>query len=134
MNKLTCTTLEGKTYVIDLRTNHPVDGFAMMGVKTSDSTIWGAKHSPHNRELMVTMNGDGYLKLYKYNYPPQRFLIDPEGRKKGVIGNIELLNDQKIADQPIVGFDWNKEKIGLGVATSLDQKLQVILVTKLNKF
>ena len=28
MNKLVCTTLEGKFHVFDLRTNHPEEGFA----------------------------------------------------------------------------------------------------------
>lgn len=30
INKLIATSLEGKIYAYDLRTNHPVDGFASM--------------------------------------------------------------------------------------------------------
>lgn len=59
---------------------------------------------------------------------------DNEGRREGVMGNLEILNDKKIADQPIVGFDWNNDKLGLGVSCALDQKLKIIIVTKLNKF
>ena len=50
------------------------------------------------------------------------------------MGNAVLLNDQKIAEQPIVGFDWNQDKEGLGVSCALDQKIKVIIVTKLQKF
>ena len=56
------------------------------------------------------------LSIEKYVYPPSRTLEDPEGRKKGVAGSLEMLNDRKIAEQPIVGFDWNADKIGLGIS------------------
>lgn len=134
MNKLSITTLEGRLHVYDLRTLHPTQGFSGISERLSNSTMWGVKHSPHNRDLMVTMGGDGLLRLHKYNYPPQRKLQDEEGRFKGVCGNIELLNDKKVAQQPIVGFDWNNDKIGLGISTALDQTLKVILFTKLNLY
>lgn len=38
------------------------------------------------------------LHLYKYNYPTKRYVMDAENRKKGVMGEIELLNDYKISD------------------------------------
>ena len=55
-----------------------------------------------------------------------------EGRDKGVVGTVELLNDRELATQPIVSLDWNKEKIGLGVISCLDQTVKVLIVTKLN--
>lgn len=41
MNKLVCTSLEGKIFVYDLRTNHPTEGFNSLSQKISDSTVWG---------------------------------------------------------------------------------------------
>lgn len=69
MNKLVVTGLEGRFYLYDLRTYHPVKGFSSMSRKTSGSTIWGAKHSPFNRDIFATLGGDGNLSIYKYNYP-----------------------------------------------------------------
>ncbi len=98
MNKLVCTTLEGKVFVYDLRTYHPTEGYNSLNKKISDSTIWGAKHSFHNRDIFATMGGDGVSKIFKYNYPSKRWIDDGDGRKKGVMGEIELLNDKKIAE------------------------------------
>jgi WD40 repeat protein len=93
MNKLVVTGLEGRFYLYDLRTYHPVKGFSSMSRKTTGSTIWGARHTPFNRDIFVTLGGDGNLSLYKYNYPKQRVIQDAEGRDEGVMGTIELLND-----------------------------------------
>lgn len=134
MNKLVCTTLEGNCHIFDLRTYHKVKGFSSICEKISDSTVWGIRHSPFNRDLFVSMNGDGVLKLYRYNYPTQRRVKDLEGDDMGVCGGIELLNDKSIAEQPIIGFDFNNDKNGLGISCSLDQKLKVIIITKLNLF
>jgi WD40 repeat protein len=134
MNKLACTTLEGNCHLYDLRTFHPIKGFSSMCEKVSDSTIWGVRHSPFNRDLFVTMNGDGKLKLFKYNYPAQRKVKDMDGNEMGVCGSLQLLNDKTIAEQPIVGFDFNNDKNGLGISCALDQKLKVVIFTKLNLY
>lgn len=134
MNKLIATTLEGNCLIYDLRTQHPEEGFACLSEKVGDSTIWGARVLPQNRDLMVTMNGDGVVKLFKYNYPDQRKLEDAEGLWKGVPGQIELLNDKKTAQQPIVAFDFNKGKIGLAVQAALDQTVKVLIMTKLHLY
>lgn len=55
----------------------------------------------------MLQGGNGGLHLYKYHYPSQRSVDDAEGKKKGVIGNVELLNTQDIATQPVSSFDWN---------------------------
>ena len=52
----------------------------------------------------------------------------------GVAGRVELLNEKKVAEQPIVGLDWNVDKLGLGCQVSLDQKCSVIITTKLNLY
>ena len=98
MNKIIATSLEGKIYCYDLRTNHPTEGFASMQKKISDATLWGVKHSPHNREIFMVQGGDGNVHLFKYNYPNKRYMMDAENRKKGVMGEMELLNDYKISD------------------------------------
>jgi WD repeat-containing protein 92 len=40
------------------------------------ATLWGIKHTPQNRDLFVTLGGDGGLNLYKYIYPSQRSIKD----------------------------------------------------------
>lgn len=50
----------------------------------------------------------------------------------GVTGRVELLNEKVLAQQPIVGLDWNQDKLGLACTCSLDQKCSVIITTKLN--
>jgi len=72
--------------------------------------------------------------LYKYKYPIQRSLKDENGVDYGVSGSVELLNDKKLADQPIVSLNWHEEKFGLGCMVSLDQQVKVIICTKLNLY
>jgi hypothetical protein len=134
MNKLYASTLEGKCVVYDLRTYHPQEGFACLNKSISDATIWGVKVLPQNRDLFITMNGDGITQLYKYNYPNNRKLQDTDGNWKGVIGDIELLNDKKTANQPVVGFDFNTSKTGLAVQVALDQTVKILILTKLNLY
>lgn len=135
MNKLVVSTLEGKIHVFDMRTHHIEVGYSSLEEKTSEnSTIWGVSHLPQNRDIFGVQGGDGKLSLYKYKYPNQRVLKDAEGRDKGVVGSLELLNDKTISKQPIVSLDWHQDKLGLGVMASLDQTVKVIIVTKLNLF
>ena len=131
MNKLACTTLEGKFHIFDLRTHHTEHGYAALEEKGPEATLWGVKHLPQNRDLFMIQGGNGAAQLYKYRYPPQRTVEDAEGKKKGVIGSVELLNTQDIATQPIASFDWHKDKRGLACCASLDQMVKVLIVTKL---
>lgn len=52
---------------------------------------------------------------------------------RGVIGTIDNLipKNKKLVDQPIIGFDWHPEKIGLYAMCALDQTLRVGMVTRL---
>ena len=134
MNKLYASTLEGKCLVYDLRTQHPEHGFARLSEEVGKSTIWGVRPLPQNRELFVTMNGDGVLKLWKYGYPNQRQVKDAEGITQGVVGHMELLNDRKTAQQPVVGLDFNTGKTGLAIQAALDQTVKVLIFTKLELF
>jgi len=66
------------------------------------------------------MGGNGHLNIYKYHYPTNRFINDLDGIPQGVVGKVELLNEKKIAEQPVVGLDWNPDKLGLACTCSLD--------------
>ena len=136
MNKLVATTLEGTLQIFDMRTQHPEQGFAVLKQKTSSntSTLWGARHVPQNRDVFATLGGDGNLCLYQYKYPGQRTIKDADGKDKGVVGTVELLNDRVLSTQPVCSFDWHPEKLGLACLACLDQTCKVALVTKLNLY
>lgn len=53
------------------------------------------------------MGGNGALNIYKYHYPSNRSIKDLDGLQMGVPGKVELLNEKVLAQQPIVGLDWN---------------------------
>ncbi len=134
MNKLVVATLESKFHVFDMKTYHPEKGYTGLGEMAHKSTIWGARHLPQNRDIFTTMGGNGVLNLYKYHYPSNRSLKDANDVPVGVIGKVELLNEKILAQQPIVGLDWNSEKLGLGVLVALDQQCKVVICTKLNLY
>lgn len=134
MNKLVVTTLESKFRVYDMRTEHPEDGFAYCTERAHKSTVWGVRHLPQNRDIMMTTGGNGGLNLYRYMYPKQRQVKDSEGRPKGVPGSVELLNSKIISTQPVVSFDWSVDKEGLCALSCLDQTVRVYIVTKLNLY
>lgn len=134
MNKLAATTLEQKIHVMDLRTFNVTEGYASVVEVAHASTVWQARHLPQNRDLFVTCGGNGSMNLYKYNYPAQRSLQDADGNPKGVPGTLTLLNQRDLSTQPIASFDWNRDKVGLGVMCAFDQSLRVLITTKLNNF
>ena len=157
MNKFVVACLESKFHVFDARTQHATKGFAsaVQEYKTTPSfiamqnaeeeakkkeaesasatTVWGVKHLPQNRELMMLLGGDGALNLYKYHYPDQRRVKDDGGEDVGVAGTIELLSTKSMSSQPICSFDWSPDKQGLCCMGSFDQCIRVGFVTKLNK-
>jgi WD40 repeat protein len=134
MNKLVATTLESKFMVYDMRTEHPTEGFTCKTERAHKSTVWGVRHSPQNRDLFMTMGGNGGLNMYKYSYPAKRQTTDADGKPRGVAGNVELLNSKVISTQPVVSFDWSPDKEGLAVLACLDQTVRVYIVTKLNLY
>lgn len=50
----------------------------------------------------------------------------------GVAGNIQLLQNVGLSTQPLSGFQWSPDKIGLAVSTGFDQTIRVVVCTKLN--
>ncbi len=88
MNKLGAATLEGKFSIFDLRTFNATQGYANLTESAQKATLWGIKHVPQNRDLFVTLGGNGALNLYKYHYPSQRSVKNSEGQDIGVIGKV----------------------------------------------
>ncbi|KAL7297268.1 hypothetical protein TKK_0009668 [Trichogramma kaykai] len=134
MNKLVATTLKSRVYVFDLRTQHPKKGFSYLVEKAHSSTVWLVRHLPQNRELFMTAGGNGSLCLWKYEYPPKRKVQGADGIEEGVIGSLNLLQNNILSSQPISSLDWSTDKTGLGLITSFDQTIRVILTTKLNLY
>ncbi|XP_046971756.1 dynein axonemal assembly factor 10 [Vanessa atalanta] len=133
MNKLVATTLEGKFHVFDLRTQNPSKGFAQVLDNSSKSgTIWVARHVPQNRDLFLTCAGNGQVSLWKYEYPEQRYHVDSQGVAVGVPGKLRRLQRMVISSQPINSLEWNRDHLGLAVATAYDQYVRVLVTTKLN--
>lgn len=134
MNKLAATTLESKIHVFDMLTYNSEVGFAGISEVAHNSTVWGAKFLPQNRDIFCTLGGDGSINLYKYNYPNSRVVKDENGIERGVAGSLSLLNTKEITTQPIVCYDWHPDKSGLACMVALDQSLKVSIVTRLNLY
>jgi len=132
MNKLVCSTLEGKFHVFDTRTQHPKQGFASVVEKAHKSTVWLASHLPQNRDVFMTTGGSGSLCLWKYKYPAKRTKTE-NGETLGVAGSIEYLQNCTVSTQPVCALDWNRDKLGLAASVSFDQCVRVLIVTKLDR-
>ncbi|ETW32826.1 hypothetical protein PFTANZ_06456, partial [Plasmodium falciparum Tanzania (2000708)] len=75
------------------------------------------------------------LGVYKYVYPEKNSIFDEKiGCKKGIVGELNKLNDLNVSTQPIISFDWCKDKLGLSVMASLDQTIKIYIITKLNLY
>ncbi len=134
MNKLVVTTLESKLHVFDLKTLHPELGYTGLSEVAHNSTVWGAKHLPQNRDIFLSLGGNGSVNLYKYNYPSKRSLTDDNGVERGVAGTLTILNTSEITSQPIMNWDWHPDKLGLATMVALDQSVKVYIVTRLNLY
>jgi WD40 repeat protein len=134
MNKLVVTTLESKIHVFDLKTLHPELGYTGLSEVAHNSTIWGAKHLPQNRDIFMSLGGNGAANLYKYNYPSKRSVMDDNNIEKGVVGSLSILNSREITTQPIMNLDWHPDKTGLATMVALDQTVKVYIVTRLNLY
>lgn len=83
------------------------------------------------RLFYLCENKDWFYYFYS-NYPEKRYRDDSEGVREGVIGSLTQLHSASLSSQPISSFDWSPDKMGLGVCTSFDQTIRVIIATKLN--
>ena len=113
INKMIVTTLGSKFYFYDL-TNYFQNKKKLYD--EVNTTIWGAKFLPQNRDIFVTLGGDGNLNLYKYD-------------KKDFLNNINdklnMLSSNHICSRPIIGFDWHLIKNGLACLVSLDNTIKI---------
>jgi len=154
LNKMVVTSLESQYRVYEMKYKHISEGFSYLNIDSIHSnksggtameaqskskkgtTVWQCRHLPQNRDVWITCLGNGTVNLWKYCYPDQRFIVDDKGYKKGVMGEVKLLSNQTmsaLSTQPIVSWDWHEDKTGLACMASLDQTIQVVVVTKLNK-
>ena len=136
MNKLLATCLEGRFHVWDLRTRHEEKGFARLDsrLEHSTATVWDGRHLPQNRDLFMLAAGSGEMSLWQYEYPDKRSAaVEESGEKEGMpAGRVTKLQEGQIGDQPVASFSWSPDKAGLGLCVSFDQKVTVVIVTKLN--
>lgn len=65
-------------------------------------------------------------------YPSKRSAKASDGALEGISGNLKLVQEVGVAEQPITSFSWNADKLGLAASTSFDQTLRILAVTKLN--
>lgn len=61
-------------------------------------------------------------------------MADGDGIEEGVVGSLKLLQNRLLSSQPVSTLDWSPDKLGLGVCTSFDQTVRVIITTKLNLY
>lgn len=59
---------------------------------------------------------------------------DSDKEPYGVIGDLTLLQNATLSEQPITAFDWCVDKIGLSVCSAFDQTLRVLITTKLKLY
>ncbi|CRG95176.1 G-beta repeat protein, putative [Plasmodium gallinaceum] len=134
-NKLICSTLEGNIYLFNLDVYSEDAGYSYRKDKIISGTCWGTPFLPQNRDIFALLGGDGNLILYKYIYPEKNHVFDEtKGCKRGIIGELDKLNYLNISTQPIISFDWNRQKLGLCALASLDQTIKVYIITKLNLY
>jgi WD40 repeat protein len=74
MNKLLTAGIDCRICAYDLRTRHPVRGFAATEAHAVSSeakhpTAWFARPLPQNREIFATGTGNGMVSVWRYEYP-----------------------------------------------------------------
>ena len=52
---------------------------AEVRTKVGSCTVWTGRHSPDNREVLMTGSGAGTLSMYQYEYPDKRSKNDRDG-------------------------------------------------------
>lgn len=130
MNKLAAVTLEGNVHTWDTRNLSDKDKeFARVTEIPHTSTAWRVRHLPQNRDVFAHTSGSGKVYLWKYKYPDKRV---NENGDAGVPGELEKLQEMALSTQPITGLDWHRGKLGLGVASSLDQCVRIFIASRLN--
>ena len=127
LNKMIVTTLSSKVYLFDVN----YDNYSNINVDSKynfkykrlyddvNTTVWGTKFLPQNRNIFATLGGNGFLNLYYYNN--NDFLDEIYKHNK----KLRLLSNNKISSGPIIGFDWHYLKNGLACLISLDNIVKI---------
>eukprot|EP00768_Dysnectes_brevis_P006559 gnl/Dysnectes_brevis/5214_a7395_656.p1 GENE.gnl/Dysnectes_brevis/5214_a7395_656~~gnl/Dysnectes_brevis/5214_a7395_656.p1 ORF type:complete len:384 (-),score=40.77 gnl/Dysnectes_brevis/5214_a7395_656:33-1130(-) len=135
VNKLVLGTLQGHTYVMDLKTRHPERAYAWMDSHPfgddDTSTIWQVRHLPMNRNVWMTA-GPGRLGLCHYETPEERTRPTDSG-PEGVMGEIRTVCDTPVSPQTVCSFSWSRDKSGLCCWGAMDNTLNVGYVNNLSK-
>jgi WD40 repeat protein len=132
MNKLTIGCLEGQVHTYDMRTFNPKSGYTCLRKSVGKSTVWGCHYLPQDREISAITSGNGDISITRYSYPMQRSCKGPDGEFVGVVGESELIaHANYFSQQPIISFDWNRDKTGLCAFASFDQSVQVAICANL---
>lgn len=130
MNKFIAACLESQFVIFDARTQHNTEGFASTTQKTKISTtLWGVRHLPQDRELFTALLGDGSVELYRYEYPSKRVSTHADGSPRGLGGKAKHMGSAQLSTQPVNSWDWHAERRGLGVCTSFDQVVHVVIAS-----
>jgi len=132
MNKLSVSCLNSQLCVFDLRTFNENSGYASAKESVGKSTVWGCHYLPQDREVFATTSGNGDIQLFRYSYPMNRSAQDSRGDLVGVAGTLEsLTHADYFSQQPIIDFDWHKDKKGLFAFATFDQSVQVAICSGL---
>jgi len=116
-NMLVATTVGAKIHAC-----HAEDPGSMITESGHKSTVWSVSHLLQNPNTFMTSGGNGNLNLWRHALP------SASSSKK-----VQLLTTASISNEAVCRFSWHPDKTGLGLATSFDKTLRIIIVTRLSE-
>lgn len=125
LNKMAATTLDSKIYLFDLKNlekNNYLRCNKLIG-EVNNTTIWGIKFLPQNRNIFISMDGNGSLNIYKYNN--NDFFFNELDTNQIENQSLTLLSHNLICSQPIIGFDLHIAKFGLFCLVAFDRTVKI---------
>jgi len=123
----------GGVTVWDLLTRHKTRGYTRTDRKVDSSCVWSVNPSPDDENIIVVTLGSGGVQLLKFNPPGHRVMIGSDGINVGTPGDLRPVANVQCSDRPITSWHWSNDRPGLGIATGLDQKIRVTIVTNITK-
>ncbi|KAJ8979744.1 hypothetical protein NQ317_004731 [Molorchus minor] len=137
MNKLVATTLESKIHCFDVKTYHPKKGISVCNRKSTQfDNLDGQTLAPKPGDIYDDRRFRNSVPLEicydgLINYPIRRVEKDADEIPYGVAGELTMLQNTVVSEQPVTSFDWCADKMGLSVCSSYDQSIRVLITTKL---
>jgi len=129
LDRLVASTLGGGMFVWDMQTMHKVQGFTRTDLRLEKTTVWTGNPAPQDEGLLLATLGSGAVELIRFKEPGHRVMIGGDGGNVGTPGDFEKLCSRQVTDKPVTSSDWSKDKAGLVVTSSFDQKIRVLIVT-----